>query len=265
MQSEDYLDINKKSWNLSTPVHLESAFYNVPAFVQGENSLNSIELELLGNVAGKSILHLQCHFGQDTISLARLGAKVTGVDFSNVAITEARKLAEACEVDCRFMESDVYALPEKLSARFDLVFTSYGTIGWLPDLDKWAQVIQQFLVPGGRFVFAEFHPVIWMFNENMSSIEYPYFNRGPIFEEKQGTYAQPDSPVESRTITWNHGLSEVFAALERNGMRLLSFAEYDYSPYDCLAGMKARKPGEFVFEKFPGMLPIVYSLMAEKK
>src|SRR6187551_1118010 len=161
----NYLDINKASWNQRTAVHVASDFYGVDAFVKGKSSLQQIELGLLGDVAGKSILHLQCHFGQDTLSLARLGAKVTGVDLSDVAITEARKLARELGLSTDFICCNVYDLPQQLEQQFDVVFTSYGAIGWLPDLDRWAQIVRRFLKPGGRLVLVEFHPFVWMFDD----------------------------------------------------------------------------------------------------
>ena len=142
---DNYLETNRKAWNSKVPVHLSSSFYYVEEFKKGKSSLNEIELALLEEVKSKSILHLQCHFGQDSLSLSRMGAMVTGVDFSDIAINTARSLALELNLDAEFIESDVYALPEKLDKQFDIVFTSYGTIGWLPDLNKWAAVIANFL------------------------------------------------------------------------------------------------------------------------
>ncbi|RYE50500.1 MAG: class I SAM-dependent methyltransferase [Sphingobacteriales bacterium] len=166
-----YISVNKQSWNNRTASHLKSEFYNVEGFLAGKSSLNSIELDLLGDVSGKSILHLQCHFGQDTISLARLGAKVTGVDLSDKAIDAARDLAEKCGFAVNFICCDVYDLPDNLNEQFDMVFTSYGVIGWLPDLDKWAKIISRFMKPGGSLIFAEFHPVLWMFDNNFKEAQ----------------------------------------------------------------------------------------------
>jgi 2-polyprenyl-3-methyl-5-hydroxy-6-metoxy-1,4-benzoquinol methylase len=140
----DYIKANKELWNKRTGFHVLSEFYNVEAFIKGESSLNAIELDLLGNVKGKKILHLQCHFGQDSLSLARMGAKVTGVDLSDKAIEKAKELSVQLDLDARFICSDLYELPTILDEQFDLVFTSYGTIGWLPDLDKWGAVVSRF-------------------------------------------------------------------------------------------------------------------------
>lgn len=145
---ENYLDINRNSWNARVEPHLKSDFYFLEDFIKGRNSLNSIELDLLGDVKGKSILHLQCHFGQDSISLSRMGAKVTGIDLSDKAIDAAEDLARKCGTDTKFICSDVYNLPTVLKEEYDIVFTSYGTIGWLPDLDQWADVVSHIFETG---------------------------------------------------------------------------------------------------------------------
>ncbi|HTO16816.1 MAG TPA: class I SAM-dependent methyltransferase [Edaphocola sp.] len=163
----DNININRNSWNNRTETHLKSEFYDLDGFMKGKISLNDIELNLLGDIKGKSILHLQCHFGQDTISLSRLGAHVTGVDLSYKAIESAKQIAKDMHSSARFICCDLYDLPNHLNKTFDIVFTSYGTIGWLPDLDKWAKIISKFLKPNGQFVIVEFHPVVWMFDDNL--------------------------------------------------------------------------------------------------
>ena len=165
-ESIDYKAINKESWNRRTESHYDSDFYDNKNFIKGKNSLNDIELDILGDVSGKSILHLQCHFGQDTISFTRMGAKATGVDLSDKAIEKAKELAEITGSDADFVCSDIYELPNVLEGKFDIVFTSYGTIGWLPNLDKWAKVIKHFIKPGGQFLIADFHPTLWMFDDD---------------------------------------------------------------------------------------------------
>ncbi|MNU13517.1 bifunctional 3-demethylubiquinone-9 3-methyltransferase/ 2-octaprenyl-6-hydroxy phenol methylase [compost metagenome] len=184
---ENYLDINRKSWNAKVEPHLKSDFYFVDEFLKGRTSLNSIELGLLGDIKGKTILHLQCHFGQDSISLSRMGAKVTGIDLSDKAIEAGKDLAKQCNIDTEFICSDVYDLPTILDEKFDIIFTSYSTIGWLPDLKKWAGVIDHFLKPNGQFIMAEFHPVVWMFDDDFKDIAYNYFNEKPIVETSEGT------------------------------------------------------------------------------
>ena len=150
---ERYIELNRESWNRRTAVHLTSEFYDVEGFLNGKNTLKDIELNLLGDISNKKVLHLQCHFGQDSISLSRLGAKVTGVDFSDKAIESARILNEQTKTDAVFICCDIYDLPQHLDETFDIIFTSYGTIGWLPDLNKWAQIVSRFLKTGGKFIF----------------------------------------------------------------------------------------------------------------
>lgn len=260
----DYLSTNRQSWNAWADVNFSSKFYDVPAFLAGRNSLNAIELELLGDVRGKSILHLQCHFGQDTLSLARMGASVTGVDFSENAIEKARALAAELEADASFICCDVYSLKEHLDRQFDVVFTSYGTIGWLPDLGKWAGIVSHFLKPGGHFVFAEFHPVVWMFDDQFEKVAYPYLQADPIVEEGISSYADRESDAKGAFVSWNHGLSEVVNNLIAQGIRIERFNEYDYSPYDCFKGTEEYEPGKFRIAKWGSRLPMVYSLLGEK-
>ncbi len=260
----NYLSINKESWNKQTPIHIASDFYDVPNFLKGKNSLNSIELELLGDVSGKNILHLQCHFGQDSISLARLGAKVTAVDLSDVAIDYGRKLNEQTNTDVTFICCDIYDLPNQLEEQFDIVFTSYGTIGWLPDINKWANVVAQFLKPKGEFIMAEFHPVVWMYNRSQSHIQHRYFNSGPIEEIEEGTYAEPDAKIKQEYISWNHGLSEVVNSLISKGLTIGALQEFDYSPYNCFQNTVEVEPGKFQIKQWGNKVPLVYAIKAVK-
>jgi ubiquinone/menaquinone biosynthesis C-methylase UbiE len=259
-----YLDVNKQLWNNKVAHHAASDFYDVPSFLAGRNSLNAIELALLGDVQGKSVLHLQCHFGQDTISLARMGAVATGIDISDKAIDKANELAAEAGTEARFICSDVYGLPEVLEEQFDIVFTSYGTVGWLPDMDRWAGIVARYLKPGGRFVFAEFHPAIWMYDDNFEKIIYSYFNDEAIITQQQGTYADNDAPLHDAEVGWNHPLTEVIGALLAQGLSLSSFKEYNYSPYNCFKDMEEFEPGKFRIAHFGNKIPFVYSLVCNK-
>lgn len=262
---EDYLEVNRNSWNNKTEAHLASEFYDMDGFRAGNSSLNSIELALLGDLKGKKVLHLQCHFGQDTISLNRLGAEVVGVDLSDKAIDNARKIAAELNSSAQFICSDVYDLPNHLAQQFDIVFTSYGTIGWLPDLDKWAQVVAHFLKPDGKFVFVEFHPFVWMFDDNFEKIAYNYFNNGPIIETENGTYANREANITHEYVCWNHSLSEVMTSLLENGLEINAFGEYDYSPYNCFNNTVEVAPKKFRIEHLSDKIPMVYSISATKK
>lgn len=265
MNKEDnYLAINQKAWDNKTACHADSDFYDTPGFMAGRNSLNEIEMALLGDVTGKTVLHLQCHFGQDTMSLSRMGAKATGVDLSGAAVDKGRELAAQLGLDTRFICCDVYSLPEVLDEKFDIVFTSYGTIGWLPDVDKWAAVVSHFLKPEGRFVFAEFHPVVWMMDTDFTTIAYNYFKDNAIIEQETGTYADTEAAITNETISWNHSLGEVLGALLNHGLTLTQFNEYDYSPYACFNNLEEFEPGKFRVKHLGNKLPMVYSVLAVK-
>ncbi|PSK92043.1 class I SAM-dependent methyltransferase [Taibaiella chishuiensis] len=260
---EDYLEKNKACWNKRTSVHIGSDFYNVKGFLEGTTSLNDTELELLGDIKGKSILHLQCHFGQDSLSLARMGAKVTGADLSDDAIAKARELNEQLQLDATFVCCDLYSLPQHLQGQFDIVFTSYGTIGWLPDLQRWGQVVRHFLKPGGRFVMVDFHPVVWMFNSDFTGIAYNYFNTEAIIEQSQGTYTDREAPIAYEEIGWNHSLEELFSGLLKNGLRISDFREYDYSHYNCFAHMEQIADRKYHIAPMGNKLPLMYAIVAE--
>ena len=266
MNSEkNYIVINRESWNNRTDTHLKSEFYDLSGFLKGKTSLNDIELGLLGDVNGKTILHLQCHFGQDSISLSRLGAEVTAVDLSDKAIESAKEIAKKTNSSVSFICCDIYDLPNHVEKEFDIVFTSYGTIGWLPDLEKWAKVISKFLKPNGRFVFVEFHPVVWMFDYDFEKIGYRYFNSGAIIETESGTYANKTSDICSEYVMWNHGLSEVINSLIKNNLEINTLDEFDYSPYDCFNKTVEIEPKKYRITHLDDKIPMVYSIVATKK
>lgn len=261
---DNYLSLNKASWDNRLEAHLASDFYDVENFLKGKSSLNDIELDLIGDISGKSILHLQCHFGQDSISLSRMDAQVTGVDLSDKSIAKAKALATEIGADTQFVCSDIYDLPNNLQGQFDMVFTTYGTISWLPDLDKWAQVINHFLKPGGSFVFVEFHPVVWMFDDDLDKVAYDYFNKAPLVETETGTYADRDSAITSQHVCWNHGLAEVATALLGQSLQIQTLKEYDYAPYPFVAPSIESTPGKYHIKHMGNKIPLVYSIVATK-
>jgi SAM-dependent methyltransferase len=260
----NYIEVNRALWDEKTKHHTKSAFYKMDEFLAGSTSLNDVELCLLGDVTGKTILHLQCHFGQDTLSLARMGATATGVDFSGEAVSEARRLNEQLGLDARFICTDIYSLPDQLNEQFDIVFTSYGTIGWLPDIKKWAAIVARYLKPGGKFVFVDFHPVVWMFNSDFSRIEYSYFNREAIIETNEGTYADKNADIKQAEIGWNHDLAEVLQNLLEAGLTIVSFQEFDTSPYNCFQNMVEVAPGRYQIKGLEGKIPLLYALKVTK-
>ena len=264
-KGSNYIEINRSSWNKITDIHLKSDFYDLENFKKGKTSLNSIELDLLGDLSGKTILHLQCHFGQDTISLSRLGAEVVGIDLSDKAIESAKALAKATSSNATFICCDIYDLPNHLDQQFDIVFTSYGTICWFPDLEKWSQIISRYLKPGGDFIFVEFHPVVWLFDDHFEKITYRYFNSGPIIESETGTYADKTSDITQDYITWNHGISEVVNSLIHSGLEINALNEYDYSPYDCFKNTEEVEPRKYRIKNIGNKLPMLYAIAAKKQ
>ncbi|VXA97224.1 Methyltransferase type 12 [Flavobacterium sp. 9AF] len=265
MNTDDYIFKNKTSWNNKVPIHIDSKFYDMESFMNGKNSVPKIDLELLGNIKDKTILHLQCHFGQDSLSLARLGAKVTGIDLSDKAIEKAKEFNLKLQLDTTFICSDVYDTLQHINQKFDIVYTSYGTIGWLPDLNKWAKVISQSLKPNGKFVFVEFHPVLWMFDDDFKEIKYHYHNEKPIIETDTGTYANKEAEITTEYIGWNHSIAEVLQALLQNGLQIVHFEEYDYSNYNCFNRTTEFEPGKFRIQHLENKIPMMYSLQCIKK
>ena len=258
-------DENKKGWDERVETHLASELYDMQAFRAGKSSLNLEEVEALRDVKGKSLLHLQCHFGQDTLSWARMGAVATGVDISSEALRAAKAISSELEIPASFVESNILDLKETLDDKFDIVFTSYGTVGWLNDLNKWADVIHHFLNPGGTFYMIDFHPFIWMWNDERSKIEFSYFNsKEPIVLQETGTYADPSAALERTEYSWNHGMSEIIGSLLRSGLKLVEFNEYPYSNYKVFPEMKAAGTGRWVFNELEVQIPYMYAIKCAK-
>lgn len=259
----EFFKANQHIWEQRTRIHKDSEFYDVPGFMTGKEVLTPIELNEVGDVTGKSLLHLQCHFGLDTLSWARRGAIVTGIDFSQEAITEANRIAQAVKLPADFLCGNVYNATNLLGEKkFDIIFTSYGVVGWLPDLDKWAAVIRKHLKAGGLFYIAEFHPVVWMFDDEFSRIEYPYHNKEVIETESQSTYTDGPSNITGKEYGWNHSLSEVINALLYNGLQIQQFNEHSFSPYPCFKNMISGGKGKWYIKGLEEKIPMVYSIIA---
>ena len=256
---------NRELWDGWTELHEGSEFYGLEGFRAGASSLNPLELEEVGDVAGKSLLHLQCHFGLDTLSWARLGARVTGVDFSERAIGLAGRLASELDLPARFVRSDIYDLPGTLDERFDIVFTSYGVLWWLPELQPWANLIAELLVPGGRFYMAEFHPFLNLLDDDGRGPVGSYFSgTPPIRYETTGSYAAPDAGESHECFGWSHGIAEILTALHRAGLSLEFFREHQFSPYDCFPFLEEDAPGRYVMRGTSGGMPLVFSVRARR-
>ena len=266
MDRDQVLEANRRLWDQWTPIHERSAFYDVAAFRRGESTLQSIEVDELGDqVDGRSLLHLQCHFGLDTLSWARRGARVTGIDLSPKAVDTAQGLADELGIDARFVACDVMALRQHVTETFDVVYTSYGVLDWLDDLAPWGRVVADSLVPGGIFYMVEFHPVTGMLADDGRSLVHEYFRqKKPLRFEEKGTYAEPDAEVEGTSYVWSHSLAEVVGALLEAGLILEQLHEFDTSPYDCFPFTRLVEPGRAVVPGMEGKIPLVYSLRARK-
>ncbi|HYP41033.1 MAG TPA: class I SAM-dependent methyltransferase [Chloroflexia bacterium] len=264
---DEYLRSNQKLWNDWTDIHEKSAFYDVESFKAGKFRLDSIEKEELGDVRGKSLLHLQCHFGIDTLSWANLGAIVTGVDFSDKAIALARSLSEEMKIPATFVHSNVYDLPKNLSGQFDIVFTSYGVLGWLPDIEAWAKVVAHFLKPGGTFFVVEIHPTAWMFDEEGGElkVKYSYFpTPEPLKFDVKGSYADPEHEYRGVEYGWSHSLSEYINSLIGAGLRIESFKEYPHLLWKAFPFMEKGEDGWWRLTGQKGEIPLMFSIKATK-
>ncbi|MDI6740391.1 MAG: class I SAM-dependent methyltransferase [Candidatus Edwardsbacteria bacterium] len=261
---------NKRLWNEKTSVHLKADdFYNVEGFKKGRSSLLPLEVKELGSVKGKTMLHLQCHFGLDTISWARKGAIPTGVDFSGKAIAAAASLSRELKIPVRFLCSDIYDLPKKLKGRFDIVFTSYGVLCWLPDLKKWAKVIAYFLKPGGMFYIAEGHPFNYVFSNERDDkklmVKYSYFHsERPTKWESEGSYADKTAVIANPSYEWTHSLGDIINALIGAGLQIEFLHEHPYGCYDHYPFMEKGKDGWWRLTGGKITIPLTFSLRAIK-
>ncbi|MFN8556451.1 MAG: class I SAM-dependent methyltransferase [Dehalococcoidia bacterium] len=263
---------NRARWNEMARVHYGTAFYDVAGFRAGRNRLHRIEREELGDVRGKRLLHLQCHFGLDTLSWARLGAVVTGVDFAGDAIALARRLSAETGVPGDFVEANIYDLPAALDApgAFDIVFTSYGAINWLPDLDGWAGVVAHFLKPDGVFYIVEAHPMAWLFDDRPGTadlrVHYPYFSAPePLSDDVQGTYADPNAVLEhTREYYWPHPLGEIVTALATAGLRIEYLHEHPVVAWQMFPFMEQDADGYWRLTGPQGDIPLMFSLLARR-
>ena len=264
MSVDEYFEANRSLWNQRTAVHKDSAFYDLAGFKAGVNVLSPIELSEIGDVKGRSLLHLQCHFGMDTMSFSRMDAKCTGVDLSDDAIKLAKEINDELKLDAKFVCCNVYDTSEHVKESFDIVFTSYGTVGWLPDLDPWAKVIADRLKPGGFFYMAEFHPVVWMFDDDFTHIKYYYDNKEIIVMEDQPTYTGDENEIAGKEYSWNHSISEVLNALINAGLKIEFFNEHTFSPYSNFKNSVETETGKWHIKGMEGKIPMVYSLRAMK-
>ena len=272
---EDYREVNRLTWDERAPAHAASPDYAVQRFADDPRHLSDVvrfDLPRLGDVDGLRGVHLQCHIGTDTVSLARLGARMTGLDFSAPALAEARRVAQLAGVGVDFVESDLYGAVDALGeGQFDLVFTGIGALCWLPSIDRWADVVARLLRPGGRLFLREGHPVLWALDDERDDdllvLAHPYGEtEQPSVWDTDGTYVETDREFRhTRTLEWNHGLGEVVTAVLDHGLRLTSLVEHDSVPWEALPGRMERvELGEWRLRDRPERLPHTYTLQAVK-
>jgi SAM-dependent methyltransferase len=262
--SEDWLQTNRELWDERVPIHVGSDFYDVERFVAGASTLRPFEGEELGDLFGRTLVHPQCHFGLDTLSLARAGAQVTGLDFSAPAVAAARELAARVGLQAEFVQANVYDAVDALGGRrFDVVYTGLGAINWLPDITRWASTMAALLAPGGTFYLAEFHPFIDVFADEGLTVAYPYFHDEPLVWDEPGTYADLEAPTtHNRSIEWNHGIGSVVSALIDAGLRIELLHEHDYTLFPRWPILRREADGIYRFPEGTPSLPLMYSLRA---
>lgn len=270
----DSMELNRRSWDERAALHAVSADYEVERFIADPRHLSEVvrfDLPRLGDIRGLRAVHLQCHIGTDTVSLARLGAQMSGLDFSAQSLDQARALAQWCGEAIDYVEADVYAADKVLTpGSFDLVYTGIGALIWLPSIERWARTVAALLRPGGRLFLREGHPMLLAVNEDHRDqlvIEYPYFEReAPTVWDSDQTYVETETAL-THTVTheWNHGLGEVISALLGHGLQITALVEHDSIPWEALPGQMSKNgDGEWALDKDRWRLPLSYTLQAVK-
>ena len=256
----DYLDINRSAWNKRTSIHFVSEMYDVDGFLKGGCGLKEIELSEVGDVRGKALLHLQCHFGLDTLSWARKGAKVTGVDLSPESIKRANELKGETSLEAEFICSDIYEFEKLATSRYDIVFVSYGALNWLPDLDRWARVVAKSLRDGGHLHLIEFHPTYELHcGDSYFSHKEPAINEGAAYTESGGGET-------AKMATWSHPLSEVMNALIGNGIAIDHLNEFPFCPFSRFDDdLEEKENGRFYHKNTKHAMPLLYSIKGTKR
>jgi SAM-dependent methyltransferase len=262
---DEKLKSNRTMWNALVDSHVKSVFYDVEGFKVGKDWLRPLEIEEVGDVRGKSLLHLQCHFGQDTLSWERRGAKATGVDFSDEAIKTAKKLSRETGIKADFICADIFALPDVLDKQFDIVFTSYGVLGWLPDLNKWGEIVARYLKPGGFFYIAEFHPLFFILGEKPDEelhVVESYFGQNNPIRYENGTDYASDFTHNLTSYEWQFTIGDAVTALCRAGLRIEYLHEF---PVCCFRGRPDMYQDSDGWWRLKGdMIPLTFSIKATK-
>lgn len=269
----DHLEINRRHWDERAPAHFRSPDYGVARFQSDPHYLSRVvrfDLPRLGDLSGLDVVHLQCHIGTDTVSLARLGARATGLDFSESSIAHARDLSRTSGTPAEFVVGDVHDAARILGEhRFDVVFTGIGALCWLPDIAAWSGVVADLLRPGGQLFLREGHPMLWALDESVTDrvvVGYPYFETSePLLFDEPGTYVSVDTELaETTSASWNHALGETVTALLDRNFTITGLQEHDSVPWDALPGQMARdEHGEYRLQDHPERLAASYTLQAQ--
>ncbi|MDL4815017.1 class I SAM-dependent methyltransferase [Actinomadura opuntiae] len=265
MADADYRELNRALWDERVAIHAASEFYDVAGFKAGGTALRDFEVAEVGPVAGRRLVHLQCHFGLDTLSWARLGARATGLDFSGAAIETADGIAAECAIPARFVQADVYDAVEALGETYEIVYTGLGALGWLPDMDRWARVVAELLEPGGFLHLSEFHPFTEVLDfTDGSTVTYDYFDRSPQVWDKPGTYTDGDQNTRhTRSVQFQHGLGEIVSALAAAGLRIDFLHEHDHTLFERFRSLE-RHGRIYRLPAGRPRVPLMYSLRATR-
>lgn len=267
---EYYKKENRKLWDEWTSVNSKSRLYRLDEFKKGVCKLNHLEIQEVGDVVGKSMLHLQCHFGMDSLSWVMRGANVTGVDFSKDAIDLAKTLSREMNLPAQFICSDIYDLPNSLSEKYDIVFTSYGVLTWLDDIQLWAKIVASHIKKGGFFYIAEFHPTAMIFSDQISTVdwqvEYDYFYKEPLEFDVKGSYADKEAIVrQSKSYEWQHTLGDIVTALINAGLRIEFLHEHEFAVYEMFPFLEEGPTGEWKTPDSLKKIPLMFSIKAIKE
>jgi SAM-dependent methyltransferase len=270
---DEHYAINRAWWDERASAHASSSDYAVQELIADPTRLSGVvrfDVPRLGHIEGQRGIHLQCHIGTDTLSLNRLGAAMTGLDFSTESIAIARRIAADARADVTFVQADVYTAPAVVGGDFDFVYTGIGALCWLPDIRRWARTVAHLLRPGGRLFLREFHPMMWAVDEYRTDalvLRYPYFEQpNPDTFEDPGTYV--DTAItfgHNESRSWSHGLGEIVAAVLDADLELTMLVEHDSAPNEVLPGRMRRDGGEWRLVEHPERLPLTYTLQAVKR
>lgn len=266
---DDYRAANLRNWESRVPVHAASRTYDLSGLAADPERLSPVvafDAAWLGELTGLDVAHLQCHIGTDTISLARLGARTTGVDFSPQALAVARDLAGACGVDVRFVESELYTVPGVLGRDFDLVYTGVGALCWLPDIAGWARVVAGLLRPGGRLYVRDEHPMLSTLYDardgDLLRVALPYFEGGPLRWEQEETYTDGPPVASPELFVWNHGLGEIVQAVLDAGMTVTALREHEECEWQALPRLVEAPDGRYRLPEGSDSVPLMFTLEA---